>query len=36
MENVNKCLKGIGLITIFKNVLWENDKTLVYLQIYII
>ena len=24
----NKCPKGIGLETIFRNILWENDKTI--------
>ena len=28
MENVNECPKGISLGTIFKNILWENDKTI--------
>ena len=28
MENVNECSKGIGLGTIFKNILHENDKTI--------
>jgi len=32
MENVNECPKGIGLGTIFKNILWENDKTIDYVN----
>ena len=27
MENVNGYYKCIGLKTIFKNILWKNDKT---------
>ena len=26
MGNVNGCYKCIGLKTIFKNILWKNDK----------
>ena len=26
MKNVKECLKDISLETIFKNILWENDK----------
>ena len=30
MENVNECLKDIGLGTIFRNILWKNDKAINY------
>ena len=26
MKNVKECLKDISLETIFRNILWENDK----------
>ena len=28
MRNVNKWLKDIGLGTIFRNILWKNDKAI--------
>ena len=34
--NVSECLKGIGLETIFRNILWENDKAInFFLQLFI-
>ena len=28
MGNINGCLKGIDLETIFRNILWKNDKAI--------
>ena len=34
--NVSECPKGIGLETIFRNILWENDKAISFvLQLFI-
>ena len=33
--NVNEYLKGIGLETILRNILWENDKVINFSDIYI-
>ena len=30
MGNINGCLKGIDLETIFRNILWKNDKAINY------
>ena len=32
MENVNEYPKGISLGTIFKNILWKNDKIINYVD----
>jgi len=32
LGNVNKCPKDIDLGTIFRNILWENDKTINYVD----
>ena len=28
MGNVNRCFKGIDLETIFRKILWKNDKAI--------
>ena len=35
MRNVNKWLKDIGLGTIFRNILWENNKIINYVDIFL-
>ena len=35
MENVNECLKDIGLETIFRNILWENNKAINFIDSFI-
>ena len=36
MRNVNECSKSIGLKTIFRNILWKNDKTINFLTTFYI
>ena len=35
LGNVKECLKGISLRTIIKNILWKNDKTINYVDIFL-
>ena len=35
LGNVNEYLNGIGLGTILRNILWENDKVINFSDIYI-
>ena len=34
--NVKECSKGIGLEIIFRNILWKNDKTINFVDIFYI